>query len=1153
MSHQTANPVPVDALDWPKGGFRLSTTRYSLRLPVVRGVHCPPYVRELHQTPQFHQVPGDTWQQLAAHFRKRGRYWSFWTDAEAHAALSPDYLQQADLAAWQEALAHGLCLWRSEWFMQIGIAQHGLVFMLKVVAPFLDAAHEDTALDVSRELQSACTILRHAIADSSEAEHAEALEAATRLRAHAAEPAHAFVYLFPHHAPWVAEALAGADPASQALSTWDSAQWLPECAMSVNQARAYWQRVPTHFVNEPHHSAGLCLLLLQHGGAALPVLDDLLSRSSGSYQCATVLNLVECMSCPEQLPLLVRHADSDRDVLAVLDRLAPSHPDATLWCAIDQALSVPHGPLMRWTQRFALYHPQALARALAALPVEQAEAWAAHQPTDDGNVPQADIPLLLRDPPWLHKTLSAAPKVPTLQLRLPAMSPKPDRRETSTTRTVPDDPWPWLRQRLENQVAEHGSLAHVALARLNIRREHAQALLDGEPMPKSALGTGYHHDSDPRLLAYLPPSVALEVWNHTPGNWWSKWGELDAVARRMLAQHGAAALPGLAQVCRGYPDIGFRLAHNIDSAHIACAALRVLRLQKKTQDLVRRWILAHLRTSILVALTFAFSKDKAERSDGAHGLYLLMRLGHEDAIDAAAAELGTTHGGNVPAALAALKAANPLHAVPAKLPRLGLFFNPIALPRLRLRDGRMLPASASEHLGMLLALGKPGAPHLGLEEIKTQCDLVALEGFAWALFEAWQADSASLTDGAWVFHGLGELGGDDTVRRLMPLIRSWRAAESRPRAAAVLEALGTIGTDLALMHLNAIAGDARYKGLQDRARDKIAYIAQVRELTPEELADRTVPDLGLDDDDALTLDFGPRQFTVAFDETLKPFVKDADGVRLKSFPKATQNDDATLAQAAGKQWRKLQKDAKAIAATQINRLEQAMVHGRRWSEPAFHAAFIKHPLMRHLAARLIWATYDASGHFVQAFRVAEDLTLADENDEHWYLPADAQVGIAHVLDLPAEVQTAFGQRLADYEILQPFRQISRETDAFTKAELAANRITRFAQRPVAATSLMGLLHKGWRHGVPHEGHWVEVFVKPIQLADGDRLCALAVLDGGMSLGDLAHQEPLRIARVTLHEDTGTDVFGPAVPLNRLSPIAASELLRDLDRMATIKK
>lgn len=55
-----------------------------------------------------------------------------------------------------------------------------------------------------------------------------------------------------------------------------------------------------------------------------------------------------------------------------------------------------------------------------------------------------------------------------------------------------------------------------------------------------------------------------------------------------------------------------------------------------------------------------------------------------------------------------------------------------------------------------------------------------------------------------------------------------------------------------------------------------------------ELEDRLAPDLGLDDNGSLLLDFGPRQFTVSFDETLKPFVRDVSGSRLKTCPNRTK-------------------------------------------------------------------------------------------------------------------------------------------------------------------------------------------------------------------------------------------------------------------------
>ncbi|PMC12648.1 MolR family transcriptional regulator, partial [Klebsiella aerogenes] len=126
-----------------------------------------------------------------------------------------------------------------------------------------------------------------------------------------------------------------------------------------------------------------------------------------------------------------------------------------------------------------------------------------------------------------------------------------------------------------------------------------------------------------------------------------------------------------------------------------------------------------------------------------------------------------------------------------------------------------------------------------------------------------------------------------------------------------------IGSDIALMQLNGIAQKLKFKALQTRAREKIQHIADSRQLTVAELEDRLAPDLGLDEQGSLTLDFGPRRFSVSFDEALKPFVRDEKGSRLKDLPKPNKSDDATLSAEAVGRYKALKKDARTVAAQQI--------------------------------------------------------------------------------------------------------------------------------------------------------------------------------------------------------------------------------------------
>ncbi|WP_142915493.1 hypothetical protein, partial [Klebsiella pneumoniae] len=69
------------------------------------------------------------------------------------------------------------------------------------------------------------------------------------------------------------------------------------------------------------------------------------------------------------------------------------------------------------------------------------------------------------------------------------------------------------------------------------------------------------------------------------------------------------------------------------------------------------------------------------------------------------------------------------------------------------------------------------------------------------------------------------------------------SSENIQRATVGLDILAAIGSDIALMQLNGIAQKLKFKALQERAKEKIADIAESRELTVAELEDRLAQDL----------------------------------------------------------------------------------------------------------------------------------------------------------------------------------------------------------------------------------------------------------------------------------------------------------------------
>src|SRR5262249_11673780 len=152
----------------------------------------------------------------------------------------------------------------------------------------------------------------------------------------------------------------------------------------------------------------------------------------------------------------------------------------------------------------------------------------------------------------------------------------------------------------------------------------------------------------------------------------------------------------------------------------------------------------------------------------------------------------------------------------------------------------------------------------------------------------------------------------------------------------------------------------------------------------------------------------------------------------------------------------------------------------------------------HVVRRLVW-TADADGRAAAVpFRVAEDRTLADVDDNPVTLPDRALVGVAHPLDLATSLE-AWAGVLADYEILQPFPQLSREVLELTDEERSATALARFAGARVPTPKVVGLEHRGWRRGQAQDGGvqgWID-----FQLAE-DRWVRVW-LDPGIAVGDLA--------------------------------------------------
>ena len=659
----------------------------------------------------------------------------------------------------------------------------------------------------------------------------------------------------------------------------------------------------------------------------------------------------------------------------------------------------------------------------------------------------------------------------------------------------------------------------------------------------------YWYSFDATAAAQLPPEMAVPFWNAVAGE--TEGGDIGYA----IATLGLPALPALAAMVRQKPTENLSWAMHYGAVEIAATAARAFAKLKTARAAGRAWLLQYPEHAACALIAPALGKAGEARDCAGAALRLLYSQGHETLLLDVAARYGDDA---VVQALRAVLDESPLDRFPTKRAKLPEFWQPRGWRRPVLRggagQGKALPDDALDALGQMLTFPTSEEVYAGIALVREACTPDSLADFAWDAFSAWLEAGGPSKEG-WALTALGLLGTDDTARRLTPFIRAWPGESAHARAVTGLDVLAQIGTDVALMLLNGIAQKVKFKGLQDKAREKIAAIAEARGLSPEELEDRLAPDLGLDAQGTLRLDFGPRAFKVGFDETLKPYVREiaadgSDGARLPDLPKPKKTDDAALSQEAVERFKLLKKDARTIASQQLLRLEVAMCTRRRWTPEVFRTFLAGHPLVRHIVQRLVWGVYaveDGGSHgglLSACFRVAEDGSATTAEDDPFDIPEGAQVriGVPHALEITPEDAAAFGQIFADYELLQPFPQIGRDTYTLTEAEQAGTKLSRWVKAKVPTGRVLGLVNKGWRRGQAQDAGCIWYFTKPL---GADRVIELH-LDPGIIVGMVDEYPEQELGEVQVGKPSAWGDMQNPEAIGRLDAISASELIRDME-------
>ncbi|MDR1188526.1 MAG: DUF4132 domain-containing protein [Bifidobacteriaceae bacterium] len=374
----------------------------------------------------------------------------------------------------------------------------------------------------------------------------------------------------------------------------------------------------------------------------------------------------------------------------------------------------------------------------------------------------------------------------------------------------------------------------------------------------------------------------------------------------------------------------------------------------------------------------------------------------------------------------------------------------------------------------------------------------------------------------------------DSCRRFM------RTSVARRAQFEALVTAAAINDDPpAIQFVLAISRQFHQETVRNKATELAAQIARKHGWSTDELADHTIPAAGFEDDGLLHLDYGPRAFTGRITRAPKTgaltvALADRGGQAIKALPKPGLADDPDLVKAAKAQLTRSKKELTGVARDQTARLYEAMCIERAWDGATWRAVFLDHPVMRHLAAALVWrvAQAGATGTY-SLVRPTEDGTVTDLHDAAVPGRHHDRVSLAHRVLVTAEEAQAWEAHLRDYEVEPLFAQFDAGPPPVAPGDDA--RIDDHEGWLSDSFAIRARTKKrGYRRGEAIDGPWFIEYVKDLPTAG----IQVVLQFSGAAIPE--EQAPAAVERLSFR---GREDGGP-MPLADVPPVLLAECYAD---------
>ena len=245
-------------------------------------------------------------------------------------------------------------------------------------------------------------------------------------------------------------------------------------------------------------------------------------------------------------------------------------------------------------------------------------------------------------------------------------------------------------------------------------------------------------------------------------------------------------------------------------------------------------------------------------------------------------------------------------------------------------------------------------------------------------------------------------------------------------AAFMLETIALNGTKTALNLVYEASKKFKQSTVRFTCKAILNLITKEAGIPLEVFADKIIPDFDFDSNGIRIVETeeGKKRFKIILKDDFSFSIFDEDkNKEFKTFPK-------DFPASVKKELSKLKSEINRAIKMQTERLQFSFMDGRKWTLKDWRELFFENLLMKNFAIKLIWGVYDKKNKLLKTFRYMEDGTFNNENDEEIKIEETKEkilIGLISPIETDKKIIEKWKRQLEDYEIIQPFNQLSTET------------------------------------------------------------------------------------------------------------------------------